>query len=271
MREERAPDQPPAMPGPAIRRCALRYPPYACDPTAGGRDGISVNDNTCEFPPTTPQDGMATCSVRRQPAPDRQGNHGGEYGLASSPGDGAEETRPGLLPHSWLEETSLKAWPTRMAPTQYVDGMAAATGEPSPCPGGDHDGTRGMACETRGEAEFPELGLVRNPLRHTAPHVARPMEAAGRSWAEDGLAAPARTLPNGTLSDARDRRREEMPAGCSPAEAPYACSPTAPHEARPCGVPELRREDGLDLDSNHPRVSGRTRTTCLPRSRTRWA
>ena len=42
MREERAPDQPPAMPGPAFRRCALRYSPYACDPTAGGRDGLSV-------------------------------------------------------------------------------------------------------------------------------------------------------------------------------------------------------------------------------------
>ena len=134
-RDERAPDQSPAMPGPAFRRCALRYSPYACDPTAGGRDGISVNDNTCEFPPTTPQDGMATCSVRRQPAPDRQGNHGGENGLASSPSDGAEEKRLGLLPRSWLEETSLKAWPTRMAPTQYVDGMAATTGEPSPCPG----------------------------------------------------------------------------------------------------------------------------------------
>ena len=135
IRDERAPDQPPAMPGPAFRRCALRYPPYACDPTAGGRDGISVNDNTCEFPPTTPQDGMATCSVRRQPAPDRQGNHGGECGMASSPGDGAEARKgvpatlgPAMLDRriAWRSVTSL---PESLAPAMPASdaGVAGAS------------------------------------------------------------------------------------------------------------------------------------------------
>ena len=62
------------------------------------------------------------------------------------------------------------------------------------------------------------------------------MGAAGRSWAEDGLAAPARTLPTESLSDARDRRHEEMPAGRGPAEAPSVRSSTAPLEAWPRGV-----------------------------------
>ena len=140
-------------------------PPYACDPTAGGRDGIDMN-NICEIPPTALQDGKASCGARRQPAPSRQGNRSCECGKARSPGDGVEETRLGLCSHSRLEETPLQAWPAGMDPTQSADGMASVAGRLSPCPEGNCGGTRGTARDTCSEAEFPELGSERDPLRH---------------------------------------------------------------------------------------------------------
>ena len=142
-REREHPTNPLAMPGPAFSRCAFTHPPCACDPTAGGRDGIDMN-NICEIPPTALQDGMAPCGARRQPAPSRQGNRSCECGMARSLSDGVEETRLGLSSHSRLEEKPLQAWPAGVDPTQSADGMASVAGRLSPCPESNCGGTRGM-------------------------------------------------------------------------------------------------------------------------------
>ena len=72
-RESAHPNTPAAPPQPAYRRRTQACPPHACDPTAGVRDGMATSGEEHNSKPTTAaQEGLASCTARRQSADGRQ-------------------------------------------------------------------------------------------------------------------------------------------------------------------------------------------------------
>ena len=96
-RERAHPNTPSAPPRPAYRRRTQACPPHACDPTAGVRDGMETSAEENNSKPTTAaQEGLASCTARRQSADGRQDTRSSTHGLASDEREGKEQERLSL-------------------------------------------------------------------------------------------------------------------------------------------------------------------------------
>ena len=136
----------PTLSVPAIRRADVARSPHACDPTAGGRDGMETFCSAeCLYPPVV-QGGMAPDTTRSTSAADRLDIRERSGGLALDRSDGEGKEWPGPPNHS--SAIHHMAWPVRVEHTRHTPGLAGAVGKSSRCPGDDYSYPRGVA---RGE------------------------------------------------------------------------------------------------------------------------
>ena len=99
----------PALPVPAIRRAGVARSPYACDPTAGGRDGMETSCSADSLYPTAVQGGLAPGTARSTSAYDRLDIRERPSGLARDRSDGEGKERPG--PPDQSSAKHHMAWP----------------------------------------------------------------------------------------------------------------------------------------------------------------
>ena len=115
-------------------------------------------------PPTAAQEGLASCTARRQSADGRQDTRSSTPGLASDEREGKEQERLSLpdrpkptakshlaLPVVTELVTTHPVLPVASEP-QCAPGMAGATAKSLPCPGDDRPDLLGLACSDDGEA-----------------------------------------------------------------------------------------------------------------------
>ena len=136
---ERAPDQRenPAQPVPAFRRVIYARAPNACDPTAGGRDGMATSCQVHSlYPPAVVHGGPAPGTARSTSADDRPDIRERPRGPARDSSEGEGKERPSLPDHSSAKPHM--AQPVMVEHTQRTLGQAGVVGKPSPCPGGDY-------------------------------------------------------------------------------------------------------------------------------------
>ena len=162
-RESTRPDERenPALRVPAMRRARDRSP-YACDPTAGGRDGMATSCLVHSMYPPAVQGGLAPSSAQCAPADDRPHARERSCGLAQDHRDGE-----GREWHSPSDQSTAKphmAWPVEVEQPQCAPGLAGDVGDSSPCSGDDYSHPRGLARGEDREAVTARQSLASLPL-----------------------------------------------------------------------------------------------------------
>ena len=137
----------PALPVPAIRGADVARSPHACDPTAGGRDGLATSCLVHSMYPPAVQGGLAPSSAQCAPADDRPHARERSCGLAQDRSDG--EGREWPSPSDQSTAKPHMARPVEVEHPQCAPGLAGDVGESSPCPGDDYSHPRGLARGTK--------------------------------------------------------------------------------------------------------------------------
>ena len=153
----------PATPVPASGRASAACSPRACDPTAGGRDGMETFCSAESLYPTVVQGGMAPDSTRSTSAADRLDIRERSGGLALDRSDGEGKEWPG--PPNQSSAIHHMAWPVGVEHTPRTPGMAGAVGKSSRCPGDDYSYPRGVARGEDSEAVTARHRPAGSPLR----------------------------------------------------------------------------------------------------------
>ena len=128
----------PALPVPAIRRASTARSPHACDPTAGGRDGMETSCKAQLVPPVPPavvHGGLAPGAARSAPACNRPGIRERFRGLARDLSEGKGKEQPGSPDQSSAKHHM--AWPVVVEHTHRPLGLARDVGKSSRCPEDD--------------------------------------------------------------------------------------------------------------------------------------
>ena len=125
----------PTLSVPAFRRAGVARSPHACDPTAGGRDGM---ETSCKaqfvplVPPAVVHGGLAPGAARSAPACNRPGIRERFRGLARDLSEGKGKEQPGSPDQSSAEHHM--AWPVVVEHTHRPLGLARDVGKSSRCP-----------------------------------------------------------------------------------------------------------------------------------------
>ena len=149
----------PTLSVPAFRRAGVARSPHACDPTAGGRDGMATSCLVHSMYPPAVQGGLAPSSAQCAPADDRPHARERSCGLAQDHSDG--EGREWPSPSDQSTAKPHMAWPVEVKHPQCAPGLAGDVGESSPCPGDDYSHPRGLARGEDSEAVTAWQGLAR--------------------------------------------------------------------------------------------------------------
>ena len=144
--------------------------PHACDPTAGGRDGMETSCKVHSLYPSVVHGGLAPGTARSTSADDRPDIRERFRGLARDRSEGEGKERPG--PPDQSSAKPHMAWPVLVKHTQRALGLARVVGKSSRCPGDDCS-PRGLARGKDSEAVTATKGAL-SQVRNGASSPHRP-------------------------------------------------------------------------------------------------